>query len=62
MGKKFMKKMLVLIAVLCMTAGMSLSVSATEDTSSQDSGEDTAINATTEDPADGVLQVWLTYG
>lgn len=61
MGKKFMKKMLVLIAVLCMTAGMSLSVSATEDTSSQDSGEDTAINATTEDPADGVLQVWLTY-
>lgn len=61
MGKKFRKRLLVLIAALCMTLGMTLPASATEDASSQSSEAGTGINATTEDPADGVLQVWLTY-
>lgn len=56
MGKKFIKKLLVLIAAMCMVIGMTLPVQAAEE------GEDgSAVTATTEDPANGILQVMLAY-
>lgn len=56
MYKKFMKRLLVLVAALCMTFTMSMPVLADDTTDPAGSS-----NATTEDPADGVLQVWLSY-
>ncbi len=56
MGKKFMKKLLVLMAAMCMVIGMALPVQAEEtDTASP------AVTGTTEDPANGILQVMLAY-
>ena len=56
MGKKFIKKLLVLMAAMCMVIGMALPVQAAE-------GDEvgTAVTATTEDPSNGILQVMLAY-
>ena len=56
MGKKFIKKLLVLMAAMCMVIGMALPVQAAEG---DEAG--TAVTATTEDPANGILQVMLAY-
>lgn len=56
MGKKFIKKLLVLMAAMCMVIGMTLPVQAAEG---DEAG--TAVTATTEDPANGILQVMLAY-
>lgn len=56
MGKKFIKKLLVLMAAMCMVIGMSLPVQATEGNEVGNVG-----TATTEDPANGILQVMLAY-
>lgn len=56
MGKKFIKKLLVLMAAMCMVIGMALPVQAVEG---DEAG--TAVTATTEDPANGILQVMLAY-
>ena len=58
MGKKLMRKMLALLAAVCMLASMSLTAFAVEgDTESTAAG----VTGTTEDPTDGILQVWLAY-
>lgn len=58
MGKKLMRKMLALLASVCMIVSMSLTAFAAEgDTDSAAAG----ITGTTEDPTDGILQVWLAY-
>ena len=56
MGKKFIKKLLVLMAAMCMVIGMALPVQAAEG---DEAGS--AVTATTEDPANGILQVMLAY-
>lgn len=56
MGKKFVKKLLVLMAAMCMVIGMAFPVQAAED---DEVGS--AVTATTEDPANGILQVMLAY-
>ena len=56
MGKKFIKKLLVLMAAMCMVIGMALPVQAAEE---DEAGS--AVTATTEDPANGILQVMLAY-
>lgn len=56
MGKKFIKKLLVLMAAMCMVIGMALPVQAAEG---DEAG--TAVTATTEDPSNGILQVMLAY-
>ena len=56
MGKKFIKKLLVLMAAMCMVIGMALPVQAVEG---DEAG--TAVTATTEDPSNGILQVMLAY-
>lgn len=56
MGKKFMKKLLVLMAAMCMVIGMTLPVQA-EETGTTSS----TVTGTTEDPANGILQVMLAY-
>lgn len=58
MGKKFMKRLLVLLTAMCMVVGMSVTAFA-EETAEAESGS--GVVGTTEDPADGVLQVWLEY-
>ena len=58
MGKKLMRKMLAFLAAVCMLASMSLTAFAVEgDTESTAAG----VTGTTEDPTDGILQVWLAY-
>ena len=56
MGKKFIKKLLVLMAAMCMVIGMALPVQAVEG---DEAG--TAVTATTEDPSNGILRVMLAY-
>ena len=56
MGKKFIKKLLVLMAAMCMVIGMALPVQAVEG---DEAG--TAVTATTEDPSNGILLVMLAY-
>ena len=53
MGKKFMRRLLVLIAAMCMMITMAVPVLAEED------GETATVTGTTEDPANGILQVML---
>lgn len=55
MGKKFMRRLLVLIAAMCMMITMAVPVLAEED------GETATVTGTTEDPANGILQVMLAY-
>lgn len=58
MGKKLMRKALALLAAVCMIVSMSLTAfAAEEDTNSTAAG----VTGTTEDPTDGILQVWLAY-
>lgn len=58
MGKKLMRKMLALLAAVCMIVSMSLTAFAVEgDTDGTSAG----VTGTTEDPTDGILQVWLAY-
>lgn len=58
MGKRLMRKMLALFAAVCMMVSMSLTAFAVEgDTDSTSAG----VTGTTEDPTDGILQVWLAY-
>ncbi len=57
MGKKFIKKLLVLMAAMCMVIGMALPVQAVEGTDAAAS----TVAGTTEDPANGILQVMLAY-
>ena len=47
MGKKFMRRLLVLIAAMCMMITMAVPVLAEED------GETATVTGTTEDPANG---------
>lgn len=56
MGKKFIKRMLVLIAAVCMLAGAALPVYAEETETAS-----ATVTGTTEDPANGILQVMLAY-
>ena len=56
MGKRFMRKLLVLMAAMCMVIGMAIPVQAAEE---EETGS--AVTATTEDPANGILQVMLAY-
>lgn len=55
MGKKFMRRLLVLIAAMCMMITMAVPVLAEEE------GETATVTGTTEDPANGILQVMLAY-
>lgn len=55
MGKKFMRRLLVLIAAMCLMVTMAVPVLAEED------GESSTVTGTTEDPANGILQVMLAY-
>lgn len=59
MGKRFMKRLLVLIAAMCMMVTMSVSVLAAEPET--DGIETSNVVGTTDDPTDGILQVYLTY-
>lgn len=59
MGKRFMKRLLVLIAAVCMTVTMAIPVMAAEET--QTDGIENNVVGTTDDPTDGILQVYLTY-
>ena len=59
MGKKFMKRLLVLIAAVCMTVMMAIPAMAAEET--QTDGIENNVVGTTDDPTDGILQVYLTY-
>lgn len=56
MGKRFIRKLLVLMAAMCMVIGMTLPAQAAEE-----EGAGSAVTATTEDPANGILQVMLAY-
>lgn len=56
MGKKFIKRLLVLMSAVCMVIGMALPVQATEGDAAV-----STVTATTEDPANGILQVMLAY-
>lgn len=56
MGKRFIRKLLVLMAAMCMVIGMTLPAQAAEE---EEAGS--AVTATTEDPANGILQVMLAY-
>lgn len=56
MGRKLIKRLLVLMAAMCMVIGMALPVQATEGDAAVP-----AVTATTEDPANGILQVMLAY-
>lgn len=56
MGKKFIKRMLVLIAAVCMLVGTALPVYAEETGAAS-----ATVTGTTEDPANGILQVMLAY-
>lgn len=56
MGKKFMKKMLVLITAVCMMTGMSCVAQAAEEPSTA-----STVSGNTEDPSNGILQVMLAY-
>ncbi len=58
MGKKFMKRLLVLLTAMCMVVGMSVTAFA-EETVEAETGS--GVVGTTEDPTDGILQVWLEY-
>ena len=60
MGKKFMKKLLVLMAAMCMMVTMSVSALAAEPATT-DGIESSNVVGTTDDPTDGILQVYLTY-
>lgn len=60
MGKKFMKKVLVLMAAMCMMVTMSVSALAAEPATT-DGIESSNVVGTTDDPTDGILQVYLTY-
>ena len=55
MGKKFMRRLLVLLAAMCLMVTMAVPVLAEED------GESSTVTGTTEDPANGILQVMLAY-
>lgn len=57
MGKKIMKRLLVLMAAMCMVIGMAFPVQAAEETDTASS----TVTGTTEDPANGILQVMLAY-
>ena len=59
MGKGLMRKMLALFAAVCMVLSMSVTVAAAEETSA--AGTASGVVGTTEDPTDGILQVWLAY-
>ena len=59
MGKGLMRKMLALFAAVCMALSMSVTVAAAEETSA--AGTASGVTGTTEDPTDGILQVWLAY-
>ena len=60
MGKKFIKKLLVLMAAMCMMVTMSVSALAAEPATT-DGIESSNVVGTTDDPTDGILQVYLTY-
>lgn len=57
MGKKFFKKLLVLMAAMCMVVGMAFPVQAAEESDNSSA----TVTGTTEDPASGILQVMLAY-
>ena len=59
MCKKLMRKMLALFAALCMILSMSATAFAAESDSAASSAS--GVTGTTEDPTDGILQVWLAY-
>ena len=57
MGKKFMKRLLVLLTAMCMVVGMSVTAFAEET----DPIINDQVEGTTDDPTDGILQVFLAY-
>ena len=56
MGKKFIKRLLVLLTAMCLMITMAMPVLAAEE-----DGETSTVTGTTEDPANGILQVMLAY-
>lgn len=58
MGKKFMKRLLVLLTAMCMVVGMSVTAFAEE---TAEGAGNAGVTGTTEDPANGILQVMLAY-
>lgn len=56
MGKKFIKRLLVLLAAMCLMITMAMPALAAEE-----DGETSTVTGTTEDPANGILQVMLAY-
>ena len=60
MGKKFIKRLLVLVMAMCMMLTMSVTVLAAEEEGTDPIEED-QVQATTDDPTDGILQVYLAY-
>ena len=60
MGKKFIKHLLVLVMAMCMMLTMSVTVLAAGEEGTDPIEED-QVQATTDDPTDGILQVYLAY-
>ncbi len=60
MGKKFIKRLLVLVMAMCMMLTMSVTVLAAGEEGTDPIEED-QVQATTDDPTDGILQVYLAY-
>ena len=60
MGKKFIKRLLVLVMAMCMMLTMSVTVLAAGEDGTDPIEED-QVQATTDDPTDGILQVYLAY-
>ena len=60
MGKKFIKRLLVLVMAMCMMLTMSVTVLAAGEEGTGPIEED-QVQATTDDPTDGILQVYLAY-
>ena len=60
MGQKFIKRLLVLVMAMCMMLTMSVTVLAAGEEGTDPIEED-QVQATTDDPTDGILQVYLAY-
>ena len=60
MGKKFITRLLVLVMAMCMMLTMSVTVLAAGEEGTDPIEED-QVQATTDDPTDGILQVYLAY-
>ena len=60
MGKKFIKRLLVLVMAMCMMLTMSVTVLAAGEEGTDPIEED-QVQATSDDPTDGILQVYLAY-